>query len=238
MIAGLASCSSSDDAPAQEGVLIKKIVETFDGGDSHTTIYGYNGNKLSYALTGDDDRKIVYTYSGNLLTRVSFQDLDGDESAYTEFEYDGSQRLIHLTAGNSWNNTPNYADYTYNDDNAISVQYQLYDNFEMEYSIENGKIFRENGDIVKSETYLPAGTRTTLHTYDNNHNPYMNITGFDKLLDYMITPHNNLSSLVTAPNGDILQQSNTTLVYGADDFPVSSVQTGIGSTKTTDYFYE
>jgi hypothetical protein len=233
----LASCSS-DDSAESNGVLLKKIVQTFEGSDPVTTVYHYNGNKLAYAMTQDDDRKIVYSYEGNFLSDVSYQNLAGIEYVHTQFTYDGSGRLVHLAVFNEGPDTENYNDYTYNADGTISVVTHYWDDFEGGYIVQNQKMFLLNADIVKTETYFPDGMQTTIRTYDDNHNPYSNITGFDKLLDYDVSVHNNISGTITDPDGNLLQQSNTTYTYNGADYPVTSVQTGIGSTRTDEYFYE
>lgn len=234
----LAACSSDDSSEQQTGVLIKKIIETFEGSGSQTTTYAYNGNKVLYALTNNDDRKIVYTYSGNVITNISFQNLTGYEFSHTTFSYDSSQRLKHVEVLNTGLDNENYADYTYNADGTVTVVSHYWDDFEMEYSVQNQKYFLSDGDIVKIETYLSGGTQTAIYNYDTKNHPYKNITGFDKLMDFYLGSHNNISSVLTGTDGGIIQQSTTTYTYNGEDYPLTSFQTGIGSDKTTEYYYE
>lgn len=237
VMAVLASCSS-DDSTETNSVLLKKIIETFDGGDIHTTTYHYNGNKLAYALNEEDESKIVYTYSGNQISEVSYQNLTGAEYVRYEFTYDSAHRLKHsVTSGGA--PMDSYIDYTYNSDGTVTANAQTWDMGEMEYINETVKIYISNGDIVKREIELLGGEITANYLYDTKPNPYRNVTGFDKLLDFYMSAHNNISAVSTGSDGTVLQQTNTSYVYTAENYPETSVETNdSGSVKTVSYFYE
>ena len=66
-VAALQSCQSDDSGtPQAQGPLLQSMVQTVDG-ESTTTTYSYNGNKLSSInMQGGD--KMFYTYSGNRIT--------------------------------------------------------------------------------------------------------------------------------------------------------------------------
>ena len=234
------SCTSSDETPPENGVLLKKIIETFEGSEPQTTVYHYNGNKLVEAVNEDDDHKLVYSYAGNLLTRISYRNLGGTEYTRHDLTYDDSQRLIKHSSKNSWAENPNYIQYTHNADGTVLAVSHFWDDFELEYSIDSQKIFFENGNVIKTENYLPAGIRTSLYSYDDNPNPYRNIRGFDKLLTFDLSVNNCISQTVTAPDGSTLVQSGTAFTYDQGAYPVSSFRTGIGvgNDKTTAYFYQ
>ncbi|RZJ28475.1 MAG: hypothetical protein EOO48_09740 [Flavobacterium sp.] len=237
LIAVLSACSSSGDSSEPTGKLIKKIVESFEGGETTTTTYQYNGSKLSTAFSQENDLKIVYSYSGDLITDISLRNLANNESVHRKFVYDSSGRLTHSSNSYPGSDNDDYADYTYNEDGTISAVEHYWDSFELEYGIQTIKYFISEGDIVKIEKYFQSGTQTSTYSYDAKHNPYSNVKGFNKLVDFYLTPHNMISGMVTSSDGSIFLQTNSTYVYDDGDYPTTSVQTGTGNTKTTEYFY-
>lgn len=237
VIIALASCSPSDESSPQTGRLLTKIVESFDGGETQTTVYHYNGNKLLSAVTADDDRKLAYEYSGDLLSDIHYQNANGVDYAHTEFSYNAG-KLSHVTFTNNYSDNSDYADYSYNDDGTVTVVSHYWDSFEFEYSVQTSKYFLSDGDIVKIETYFAGGTQTSVYAYDGKPNPYANVTGFSKLLDFYLSAHNMVSGTISSPDGSLVQQTDTSISYDDEDYPAMSVTTGTGSTKTTNYFYD
>jgi len=115
----------------------------------------------------------------------------------------------------------------YNNDNTISVNH--YSAFEggLE-TLQARKYFLDaDGEIIKIEKYNSSDTATTFYTYDTKCNPYKDVIGFDKLLNYVShgIRHNRLITHETNFDGSVILLEKT-ITYNAQDYPITVLYTG------------
>jgi len=222
-IATLTSCTEDDSIttpPSDEvGVLLKKIIDTFDDGSTAETIFTYNGNKLikteEVADFGNGLETYIdeYTYTGELLTRIDHSGSDSmgnPDSEYTILEYDASNRLITETyyyASNTDVNT-----YVHNVDGTIT------------FNESGGMIYVYtfvNGNIIQEDN--TNGDSDYTSTYDNKNGYLKNIHQSEvfALLGDLVFQNNLLTYSNT---GGLFFNDNeaNTYVYNSGDYPVTS----------------
>ncbi len=224
---GLASCSS-DDSGYPSGLLLRKLVTTSNSGES-VSVYHYNGNKLDY-IRMDDNEIINYKYSGNLISEITWKDEDGSIDQQTLLSYEQG-RLVKIRTMQPWMGFENTVNFIYNADNTANFT-------SIGTGWEGGQVqgnpgkyfFDDEGAIVKVEQYGPAGTTVVNYTYDDKANPYHNITGMSKLMDFYSAPHNVLTI-----SGQGLQAFS--YEYNASGYPVSGMLETGSSTQSMQYFY-
>jgi len=241
----LVSCSGDEDSASVEtsgGHLIKTIVTDRDG--TVTTNYTYDGDKI-VGYTDSDGFRSVYTYTGDLITK--WEEFDGDESfSLDTFTYDGSGRLVRHVFDSD--EIKQKYEYTHNSDGTILVKHYNMDSnsgvyvFSHDAKIYDNKI-EEN---VPAYPGSPAFVDTQTFTYDDKHNPFMNVTGFDKIAFLGDTStknytNNELLVVSTTTRGVTQTLATTTYTYNTANLPITSTEMGMFEQEgviSTQYFYE
>ncbi len=231
--ATLLSCSSDDspsNPPANDGVLLKKVIDTFEGGFVVTTELTYDGNKLTQIST-DDGSTDTFVYTNGLLTQQTHT-WEGSSSVRT-FEYDANNRLIKRYHDGILAYT-----FTYNQDGTIS---------KTESSGNSVNILTfENGNLISDAYTNNAGTDYVVsYTYDTKNNPFKNIHQKDvfALLGYY-NANNVLASAASGTGVDNYDNSTTTYSsYNSNSFPVESSRVAAQGTideeiTASQFFYE
>ena len=231
----LASCSSGSDSDSSSstGVLLRKIVLESESG-TRTTTYVYNGNKMNTISFGTYFNQFFYT--GNAVTKVESYNNGQLMSVFT-FDYDSSGKLVQSYLDSpglelAWRDA-----YVYNNDNTISVNH--YVSFEGgPETLQEQKLYLDSeGEIIRIERYDDLGTSVSLYTYDAKNNPFRNVMGFDKLLNVISLgiKHNTVTTLETDFDGSTISSSEKTIMYNAQDFPVTMQFEG--DTSIERYYY-
>ena len=236
----LTSCSSnSEDTTTidQDSILVRKY--TFGRNNLNiTTNLIYNGNKVvSTNSTGGISEK--FTYTGNLITKIEhffYDDLD-KRDAYT-YNSDGKlETFISLTPtmGNGKKVT-----FVYNSDGTTSFS-KFIGNLTSQTNLqETGKIFYENGEIIKIESI--AGTTTTIQnfTYDEKNNPFKNCIGFSAISFADFQVDGKSRNVLMYSSSSSFNNFSATYSYTYDDnnFPISVlIESDNFSSSVNQFFY-
>lgn len=236
------SCSKDDNDSSDptSSVLVKKIIDVRSNGESYTRLVTYNGNKIT-SIAEEDGYLTKYYYTGNLITKIEEIDETGVIEHTTDYEYSGD-KLISLTDKAPDAVYSYKTKFVYNSDGTVSFdefRINVSTGVEQEYG-EVGKFTFKDGNLVKKETSYYGYDYLTVYEYDNNHNPFKNITGFNSLLDEA-TVNNVIKQTQTSGSGADLHTSETTYTYkyDANNYPIEKIvkYSGSTSTETTKYTY-
>lgn len=257
VLAIFTSCSK-DDLEATEpnaidsnpnGTVLKKMTVNLNGGAEITTEeYFYNANKLA-KITSSDDKNTVFTYTGNLITKKEFYS-SGALNTTEIFEYNPSNQLVNFKRVNPSNKTVYRGVYVYNPDGTITATGYKGDLTDQKSQISNRKVFIENAQISKIETYETVNgtptTETTRYTFDSKSTPFINILGFDKLTYYDSVMSGNAHNIIgsTSTNSTNSKSDNEAFdyAYNKANLPISSSENNAiktaGGSIIFQYFYE
>ena len=257
VLAIFTSCSK-DDLEATEpdaidsnpnGKVLKKMTVNLNGGAEITTEeYFYNANKLA-KITSSDDKNTVFTYTGNLITKKEFYS-SGALNTTEIFEYNPSNQLVNFKRVNPSNKTVYRGVYVYNPDGTITATGYKGDLTDQKSQISNRKVFIENAQISKIETYETVNgtptTETTRYTFDSKSTPFINILGFDKLTYYDSVMSGNAHNIIgsTSTNSTNSKSDNEAFdyAYNKANLPISSSENNAiktaGGSIIFQYFYE
>lgn len=248
----LASCSNdefdtnvtsdaADDAKLNlNGVLLKRIVATVNGGTTVTTNdYLYNGSKLS-RINSSDGTYVTYTYNGNLISERSFY-YNGSLNTKELFQYNASGQLINYKRLNPSNVILFSTVYQYNSDGTISVAGYKGSTQTASTQTVNRKVFLLNGQVSKIENYTisngTAVTETLNYTFDTKNSPFKDIIGFDKLTYYDMALNGNARNVtgITTVGATLANSGNDVVqyTYNAQNYPVTANKGSI----VFQYFY-
>lgn len=239
----LTSCGGEDETPydsnaIQSTRLVTRTVETDDDGVIYTSEFHYDGYKITN-FTDSDDGSGVFTYDGNHITQAKYY--DGSTLMQTDiftFNAQGKvathQMLLH---------EEDYGErevYTHNPDGTVTFTSYSGTLDEQNNADFTGKLFFENGEVIKKETYTGAGLLSSeTYVYDDRNNPFKNVTGLNEMFIYE-------DGEITGVNRNLLSTSGTTnpvsITYEYDElsrFPTKSTSTSAleGGLETL-YFYE
>ncbi len=219
--------SSNNNTP----ILLTKIIETFPDNSSWTTQYEYSGTKLVKQI--DDDGHFTYTYTNNLITEVKYY--ESNTLAQTEtYDYDANDRVITYTIiDNLDTNWGNKETYVYNPDGSISVNYYIGDAFSQTTLNNTGTINFTNGEV--SQISFSDG-RTRSYTYDNKKNPFINVTGFDKISFCNQEASGILHNITEEDDSADMDDLIASYTYNSNDFPETSIETDF-EVINIQYFY-
>ena len=222
----LAGCSTDSDVPT--GVLLRKLVQTTND-DQHVANYHYDGNRLDYIVMNDDD-VLDYTYSGDLISEISRENMEGEELQRTIFYYeDGLLVKSHLMQ--FWTDFEMIVQYAYNPDGTVNFTST---STSWDGSMQAGNpgkhFFDSQGSLIKTEQYGPGGTLVTEYQYDQQKNPYRNIAGYSRLMDFFGGMHN-----VTSISGMVATTYQYN--YNSAGYPVSGTRVAGSQASSMEYFY-
>ncbi len=224
-----------DPTATQTTTLLSKIVETDDAGNDLTTNFNYDGYKI-VNFTSSDGGSGVFTYSGNIITQIRYY--DGTTLEQTDlFAFNAAGQITSHTMLVHAIDYATREDYTHNADGTISFS-TWYGTLDAQPNADvTGKLFFNNGEVVKKETYLSGSLASSeTYTYDDKNNPLRNVIGLNQAFIYQLEIGGVLRNL--------LQTSGTTnpvditYTYTLSGFPetsqsVSALEGGI----FTQYFY-
>jgi len=237
----LTSCSSDDDTQDTSGTLLTKIVETYSDGTVENITFTYNGNKIVKISSDYSERdETIYTYTGDLITKEEyfFDDGAGDSfNEVVEYEYDANQKLIKSTT------TPESGaveidNFTYNSNGTVSFV-----TTSGGATIATGTIYFNGNQPYKKEITENTISRVEVDTFDDKVNPFVNITGYSKIiignpsntLGYPGIVNNNLS---TSKDGSI--EYSSTYTYNSNNMPATEIYVDYNNSdynSTSQYFY-
>jgi hypothetical protein len=232
------SCSS-DDTPVittpvdTSGILVTRIIETYDDNSTYTTEYVYSGNKIVSA-SGSDGYE-MFTYTGNLITKIEFFLSDNTLDQVETYSYDSSDRLISLVrvypTETSWGDKQTY---TYNTNGTISVSFYS-GNYTSQTNLDRtGEITFLNGEISQITT---SDGNTDNYTYDNKINPFKNVLGFNKFYFIDALTDGNLNNVTEMTSSTIGGSYVNSYTYNANNFPLTCESVSSQETILEEYFY-
>ncbi|BAP29512.1 uncharacterized protein CHSO_0475 [Chryseobacterium sp. StRB126] len=252
----LASCSSSNDdtsSPNNNGnnngnntpntpVLIAKL--NLDG---ETSVFSYNGSKISQVKNINTNEVSTYTYTGDLITEEIAT--GGSSTFKINYTYDGSGRLIKkvtiqhsLTSGDT---STDEANYTYTSNTAVKITYKR--SSTMSSAVTTGTknaILNSDGSLNSwTETasvpisgttgfYAATGSLQPI-VYDTKNSPYKNITGYLKIIDtedengsvHNVLNYNQKLNFNDVYGGAGWGIFKSTYDYNTSDYPTRNVRT-------------
>lgn len=240
----VSSSCSRDDASGvitPSSILIKKIVSVSNG-NSTTTLYNYDGNKLTQIIFGN--YILNFTYSANNIVKI--ERLDNNFLEFETFiEYDVQQRVsselfVYYNLDYSEKTL-----YTYNNDNTVSFQKYFGDTFSQSNLGENGIIYNDsNNETYKVEQFIQGSlSNKIIWSYDNKNNPLKNVMGYNKQPLIFGKFFNNITTDNYDSNNEIITNSTFEYTYDSNEFPINCTQffyedNNLISTTQISYFYE
>lgn len=238
----LTACSGDDNpgtttSPQEANVLLKKVIETKEDGNTTTYNYTYDGNKI-VSIIGSNNTSKVFYYTGNLITKV--KNIETFMTVETFIEYDSNNRV---KTQKDFSSIPDgsYEEWqvavsTYNTDGTITKNvYFGKTETDLEFNNSHTIIFNyEKNTLV----YDMEEESDHNYVFDNKNNPMKNILGYFEYKGPFIATQNLLLNFTGATNEII---GNYT--YNVNNYPVTStekfrLQTGEYKTYQKQYFYE
>lgn len=241
------SCSN-ENVSSQK--LLQKMVETTEDGLSETTLFAYDGNKIT--SINSPNSTTDFTYTDGLISKIVLMNKKNKVKEIIEYSYDLGN-LVQVESEGKY-----IIKYIHNPDKTIAYERFLSttnNQIRKEYhgilSIENGNLMYDKRifDNVK-EGLIVKNNRT--FKYDQKINQMLDIFGFEKLLtcDDLMSVNNSLMRIVEDstiyPNDQITSSAKmhiTFFKYDVAGYPIEKVsETALLSNgKTgylkTEYFY-
>ncbi len=215
--------------------LLTKIIETDDAGNDLTTTFNYDGYKIVNFVDSDGGSG-VFTYSGNIISQIKYyQDTTLEQTDFFTYNLQGQ-----ITSHTLVFHAINYAtreDYAHNADGTISFS-TWYGTPESQPNADvTGKLFLENGEVVKKETYIGSSLASSeTYAYDDKNNPLRNVIGLNQAFIYQLEFGGVWRNLLQTSGST--NPVDITYIYNLNGFPessqsVSALEGGI----FTQYFY-
>lgn len=244
----LTSCTSNEGVSSNE--LVTKIVDVAANGDSKTTFFNYNGNNI--ISTESVDQHVEFNYTNDLITRIIDVNLTTQHQNVLDYTYSNNE-LVRITSSDNY-----IMNFVHNSDSTISYEKKTVDSNGDEVLVYHGKLFFENSNLTKDErtmddTLVTVSTKSSVtYQYDAKNNPFHNITGFTKLLNYFDnistnnvingTKQNSTSFLDTDQFISSMVPYSNVYSYNSSDYPTQIVSEkpvfGNGITnQTSSMFY-
>lgn len=236
------SCGDNDSDSSSnngtENVLLKKIVETYDG-ENYTSTFEYSGNKL-VRISNSDGTIEQFTYNGDKITqRFITAGQTEDHTQKDTYVYDSEGRLAsYIMFLDYEDNSSDLEDkrlYTYNTDGTISVKTYLGNGTIPAELSSTGTITLRDGNIL---SYIGTNRQET-YTYDNKKNPFKNILGYSStIISYTEGGVNNALTYRYIDSPSVPYTENTVYTYNSNGYPSADTTTDSdGEVITTQYFY-
>ncbi|WP_073352686.1 hypothetical protein [Flavobacterium xanthum] len=240
------SCSNDNHDSMK---LLKKVVETSEGGTAETTLYTYKGNQI-VSMDGANKRT-DFTYTEDLITKRVTQNKTNQLLETINYSYFEGKLVEVISLGKY------RIKYVHNADKTVSYEKFSIASGNQQVKEFHGKLYFENENFIKDERILDNTASGTLieytvsFDYDAKYNPLYNIVGYKKLLDYNeeISSNNSLiSTVITSVSKDdqITSSANfytTSFKYDLDNYPIEQVSensvatNGNGGYLKTEYYY-
>lgn len=238
----MTSCSDDDSSntnnnPDPNGPLLTKLIETYDG-ETYTINFNYNGNKLT-GYTADGGFEMEFTYAGDKITKMeAFEEGNLVNEHIYEYHPDGKLAKhieINYFDGNVYGTKTLF---NHNSDSTVYIAIFSGDDTTQTTAEGTGTINIANGNIESVSIVTEGGDEWEYtYTYDNKHNPFKNVTGYEILMFSDLQGGvNNVTSETDTEWGD---EMTTTYTYNNEGYPVTSSDTWDGEPDGDyQYFYE
>ena len=235
------SCSSDDDGGSNSG-LLKKVIYTLENGDLQTGTYTYNGNKFSkITYSGENGSSIVHVnYTGDVISEMLYYTDDEAEPIQTEtFLYDAQNRLSVYVYKQLEFDLGFKETYVYNDNGTIT-----YSHFDGDAAIQDnlehtGIIYFTAGEVSSIVEDYPFYSTTTTYEYDSMKNPFVNVTGYNKIYFTDAESDGRMHNVVSADytNDDDPYTDLSSYTYNEDGFPVTMTGNDYDEEVNVEYIY-
>ena len=225
----LTSCSSDDSVSQPQ--LVTQIVDVAANGDTKTTLFNYNGSNIISAESVD--QHVEFTYTNDLITKIIDVNLTTLHQNTLDYTY-ANDELVKITSSDNY-----IMNFVHNSDSTISYEKKTVDSNGDEVLVYHGKLFFENNNLTKDErtmddTPVTILTKNTVtYEYDAKNNPFHNITGFTKLLNYFDnistnnavngTKQSSVSYLDTDQHTSSLVPYNNVYQYDSSNYPTEII---------------
>lgn len=237
----LCSCSNDNDDSVK---LLKKVVETQEGGTSETTLFTYNGTEI--VRIDGAQKRTDFTYTDGLITKIVTLNKTNQLLETTEYSYlEG--KLVEVRS------LENYRiKYIHISDNTVSYQKYSIGSGNQEVKEFHGILYFENDNLIKEERVLDntavgvTSNYSISFDYDAKENPLFGITGYKKLLDQNQAISSN-NSLIVTEMMSVTKNDQTTssatfykciFKYDAQGYPTEQIAENANSgTLKSEYFY-
>lgn len=237
----LASCTSestSESTPEtpQQTVLLKKVIETDNNGQSITFNYTYNGSKLD-KITASDGYVDKYTYEGDLIKKIDFLNPDGTPYTTESYVYNIDGKLIKKINYSYDVNSTQETSYSYNNDGTVTS--------ELPYS--GSTVRREimtflNGEVIRLQEYNHINGELSFrwdYSYDNGNKPTKGILGLDKIFFKSWRLNGGCNrNIVSAIRTDGVNSIQNEYTYYANGYAKTKKETNNSTVTNYQYFYE
>ncbi|KQC32183.1 hypothetical protein AAU57_01740 [Nonlabens sp. YIK11] len=236
----ISSCTPDDggEITVQSEKLLKKLTISDSNGSSSLNFF-YNENnsidKIQSQGTGDDFIKQFYYENGN-IDRAEFQDLNAiPDGNIEQYIYDNGQLVGREDYFNE--NTLDEK-YEYEFSNALVSEIRYFAVNQTNFSEKSTFQYDSNGNVsalIINYTGNSSAEEELSLTYDNQNNPFNNVTSRIVLIDDFYSFQNNVISqtLTDLSDNSTISTINFTYTYDSDDYPVSSSN----GTETITYEY-
>ncbi|MBG6110382.1 hypothetical protein IWX84_001250 [Flavobacterium sp. CG_9.10] len=242
-VLALYSCSNDNDDSLK---LLKKVVETSEGGTSETTLFTYNGNEI-VNMDGAKKRK-DFTYTDGLITKIVQLNKTNQLLETIDYTYLEGKLVEVVSLGNY------RFKYIHKSDKTVSYENFSIGSGNQEVKVYHGTLYFENDNLIKDERILDntavgvTSNYSISFDYDAKNNPLYSITGYKKLLDQNQTISSNNSLIITemtrVTNGDQIISSATfykcSFKYDSDGYPTEQITenaNGNSGYLKSEYFY-
>jgi YD repeat-containing protein len=232
----VSACSESDTDFNTENpqlVLLRKSVSTAPNGTITTNDYTYSGNKL-LKINSSHGWITSYTYTGDLITKIETIDADGRVLFSSDMEYNTDAQLvkrINLSPINAGSSAPTGRKqlYTHNADGTIDISATWGDTHDQIYPDTSRKVFFEDGEVSRFETYMNwLGNEYTIaydYTYDNKNYPLKNVLAYSKISIHDGTAEGMKHNIIVAnySNSETPEQNETITTeyeYNSAGYPI------------------
>lgn len=239
----LTSCSEENESTpinnVNTQVLVKKIITTVNDGEPITSLYTYNGDKLS-TISYSDGRIANYSYNNqNVVTNIT--EYIGSELIKNEnLTYHDYTPLLESITTTSYANNSESGKITLNKNTFDDIIVKSYEkNSQNQYTLVKEQVLLLNGTNISSLTTSDFVNETISYGYDGKNSPFRNMAGYKFMVMARLKGGvNNMLSYnrsgATSPESSTVQYT-----YNSDNFPTASTETkSNGDIITTQYFYE
>jgi hypothetical protein len=237
-------CSCSNDKEDKSKHLIK-LVETLADGTSTTTLFAYNGDKIT-TIEGIGSRT-DFNYTDGLITKIVTIDKATQGSKTLEYSYNTNQ-LIQVLSPNNY-----VIKYTHNSDDTVCYEKKSMLLGNQGVKIYHGTLYFKGKNLIKEDRVLDdaapgvVSKYTVNFEYDLKKNPFYFVLGYSKIIDHgdLVSMNNKRSSVVQASStnaaGQIISSAksfNSIFKYDMDGYPTKQfTETAKLGYLKSEYFY-
>jgi hypothetical protein len=229
------SCSSDSNSTSENldpnTILPKKVLYDNSLDESGSYEFFYNQNKIDHIEFKSDygseyTTNFYFTYSGDLITEIEGLDISGNVIYDMNLTYQNnnlSQKTIDFYYYPSVSEKHHIISYTYNTNQTISVNNDIYD--------ENNVLISNDSSIYTTLNGLTTKIYNNQIFYTSTYSPFKNIVGLDKVfidVDSSISlsaeqpMYRDLTGLFISPKFNVLLslRREFSFIYNEIEFPI------------------